>query len=320
MHVERFTLPTHDGWTLELHRGVRPGKPPGKPVIFVPGFGMNAFIFRFHPRGTSFMEHLLDAGLDPWSVDLRGQTTSKARPLASPSISLADLAFVDLPAAFDEVARLTGYERAHAIGCSLGGTLLYGYGGSVPDHRIDKLVTMGTPLRWTNPSLLVQAVARLMPMFGSIPVRGSRQMARLVLPVAAQLFPSVLSVYLNPKLTHTGEAVDQLVRTVEDPHPRVNRQLGRWILAKDLKLGSVDVTEALRSFTRPLFVVCGNADRIAPAETCLAAVGITGGPVDSLVVGSEREQFAHADLFIADVCPDRVYTPICRWLQAGDVE
>ena len=316
MHVQRHKLSTPDGWTLELHRGVRPGTAPGKPVVFVPGFGMNSFIFRFHPRGTSFMEALLDAGFDPWSVDPRGLSTTSAHPGRSTSISLTDHAFIDLPATFDFIAKSTGHERIHAIGCSLGGALLYGYGGAIQDHRIDRLVTMGTPFRWIAISPIVSAFARLAPLLGQIPMRGSRRMARVGLPLAVLLAPGALSIYLNPALTHTGP-VRELVRTVEDPHPRINRQVARWIQAKDLKLGGINVTEALRSFERPLLVVAGNADQICPAESALSALQVAAGLTRALLVGSDQQRVAHADLFIGDFAPAQVFAPVVAWL-GGD--
>ncbi len=313
--VEHQQLVTSDGWVLQLHRGVRPGVAPGRPVLFIPGFGMNSYIFRYHPRGISFMEALLDQGLDPWSVDLRGQSTSSPRADAPRSIGLADYAFTDLPAAFDHVAAATGHARVHAIGCSLGGTLLYAYAGAVADHKLDRLVTMGTPLRWTKGSLVTKAFATLTPLMGWVQPRGTRQLARLALPVASRLVPGALAIYLNPRLTDTRPAA-QLSRTVEDPHARVNKQLGRWIQRVDMQIGGHDVTAGLRAFDRPLLVVAGNADRICPPENALAALDAVSGPGDSLVIGHDDERVSHADLFIADLAPERVFGPVGRWLGA----
>lgn len=316
MHVERQTLTTPDGWTLTLHRGTVPGKTPGPPVLFVPGFGMNAFIFRYHPRGGSFMEYLLEQGFDPWSVDLRGQSTSTP-PKHNRGWGLADHAFVDLPATFRWISRFTGYERVHAIGCSLGGALLYGYGGTIADHRIDRLVTMGSPLRWTTASGIVAAFGTLAPVFGKVPVQGTRHLARWLLPVGVRLVPGLMAVYLNPRLTHTGEP-HQLSRTVEDTHPAVNLELARWIRNRDLTLGGIDVADALRKFDRPLLVVVGNGDRICPPEVALSAVGLSAGPSRALKVGTDSERVAHADLFISDLAPERIYAPIARFLREGD--
>jgi pimeloyl-ACP methyl ester carboxylesterase len=110
MDIETHTTATHDGWRLTMHRGVR-RRPTGRPVLFVPGFGMNGYIFRYHPATRRFMEHLLDACLDPWSVDMRG-TRSSVGPTGS--IGLADMAFIDLPAAFEHIRRSTGHEVVHA--------------------------------------------------------------------------------------------------------------------------------------------------------------------------------------------------------------
>lgn len=313
MHIERFSVATPDGWLLEMHRGVRAGVQPGAPVIFVPGFGMNSWIFRYHPRGRSFMEALLDEGLDPWSVDLRGQSTTRAGPGANRSVGLADYAWTDLPTAFDHVARITGSDRVHAIGCSLGGALLYAYGCAVQDHRIDRLVTMGTPLRWTKASLLIRAFASLTPLMGWARPRGTRRLARVMLPVATRFVPGALSMYLNPRITDTRPALE-LVKTVEDPHPRVNRQLGRWIQKMDLEIGGTHIPDALECFDRPLLVVAGNGDRICPPENALSALDCVRGPAASMVVGHEHERVSHADLFISDIAPRRVFAPVARWL------
>lgn len=312
LEVETHQVSTPDGWTLPLHRAVSPGT-PGKPVLFIPGFGMNAYIFRYHPRGLSFMQALLDEGFDPWSMDLRGHTAASRGAGAPEHVDLSDHAFVDLPTGFDYVARVTGHDRIHGVGCSLGGALLYAYGGAVPDQRLDRLVAMGTPLRWTKASLVVKAFATVSPLLSFYKPRGTRHFARLGLPVVRRLLPGALAVYLNPRITHTTPA-NALSRTVEDPEPLVNRALGRWIKRTDLDIGGVNITRALRSFHRPLLVVAGNGDRICPPETALAALEYVAGPADSLVVGRRGEHVSHADLFISDIAPLRVFRPIARWL------
>ncbi|HHO49821.1 MAG TPA: hypothetical protein ENK18_02870, partial [Deltaproteobacteria bacterium] len=74
--LEPHTVQTPDGWRLSLIRVVRPGVAPGPPVLFVPGYGMNAWIVQYHPSGRSFADVLLEHGFDPWGIDLRGTATS----------------------------------------------------------------------------------------------------------------------------------------------------------------------------------------------------------------------------------------------------
>ena len=309
MHIQHYQVKTADGWTLPLTRAQTDASENRPPVLFVPGYGMNSFIFRYHPRGVSMMEALVDAGFDPWALDPRGLSTTRSQPNGG-RVSLVEQALVDLPAAFDHIAAVTGRERVHAIGCSLGGVLLYAYGGR-PDHRIDRLVAIGTPLRWTEPSALLRLFAAAAPVMGRVRVRGTRRLARVALPLAASLAPGALSIYLNPRITATRPA-GQLTRTVENPHRQINREIGRWIQNADLDLDGFDVTKRLATFDRRLLVLCGEGDQICPSGAALSAVGATGGHVESLMI---RGDVAHADLFISDLVHDRVYPPVAEWFR-----
>src|ERR1700722_11762733 len=82
--VEHF-VPNHDGSELALaqtwdERRLVPGR---RPVLIVPGYGMNSYIFSYHPRGVSFEGHLPQAGFEVWRVDLRGQGRSRPGPSGS---------------------------------------------------------------------------------------------------------------------------------------------------------------------------------------------------------------------------------------------
>jgi len=314
MFVEHHTVTTPDGWTLQMCRGMRDNGVSGPPVVFVPGFGMNSWIFRYHPRGRSFMEVLLDHGLDPWSVDLRGLSTSRRRAGAPKVGGLADYAYMDLPSAFDHISYTTGFDRVHAIGCSLGGAVLYAYGSTLPCQRIDRLVALATPLKWTRATPLVRAFGMLSPVIGLARLRGTRAIARVALPVVGRVLPSALSVYLNVEITDISSTRD-LARTVEDPNPRVNRQIGRWIQRQELEIGGTNILDALHHFDRPLLVVAGNGDGICPPENAMAALEAVAGPGESLVIGHRDEHVAHADLLVSDIAPERVFAPIARWLR-----
>lgn len=51
-------------------------KAAARPVLIVPGYGMNSYIFGYHPRGDSMVKCLAARGLEVWTVDLRGQGRS----------------------------------------------------------------------------------------------------------------------------------------------------------------------------------------------------------------------------------------------------
>lgn len=313
--LESHALTTADGWQLPLLRAIWPGGPSrGKPVLLVPGYGMNSLIFHHHPRGTPLMGALLRAGFDPWTVDLRGAKATQALPYAA-APRLADQAWVDLPAAIRYVLDRSGWSTLDAIGCSLGGTLLYALVGR-RDAPIDRLVTMGSPLVWEDRSLLVRMFGHLAPMAAHIPVRGTRPAARVALPILGRIAPVLLSMYVNPRLTalHGSE---QLVQGIENPIADVTARLGAWIREGHLRLDGHNVTDGLARFRKPLLVVYATGDGIVPPPTALAALRAVSGPADTLEVHHPQHRVSHVDLFLADLAPTHVYPGVAGWLQSA---
>lgn len=303
---------TKDGWTLLMRRGTLGGRASGgTPVLLVPGFGMNSSIFTWHPGGPSLMEFLLRAGFDPWTVDLRG-TRSSRPPRAGARVRLADQAFLDLPAAAAHVLRHTGHARLHALGCSLGGALLYAWAGrsSAP---IERWVTMGSPLEWQDQSALLRLFAAAGPLARWVPVRGSAAAARVALPFARALVPELLSMYLNPRLTDTRDH-GPLIATVEDPHADVTASLARWMRHGRLVLGGHDVSAGLRAAAHPLLLVYATGDGVCPPAAARAARHRTGGPVSELAVSHDIERVSHVDLFLGGHVHTQVYAPIANFL------
>jgi len=314
-----------EGWDLALYqtwseRDLVPGR---RPVVIVPGYGMNSFIFSYHPSGPSLEGFLAEHGFEVWRADLRGQGAS-VNTGGDEDFGLAELAVTDLRAVLAGVrARTrTGQGRADVIGASLGGSLLFAHMALVPGHRVGSIVAMGSPVRWVKINPVVRLVLGSPWLAGAIPFRGTRRFAALALPLLARHVPWVLSLYLNPEITDVS-AAREMVRTVEDPRRRINRQLSLWIRARDLVVEGVNVAEAMRSMTRPVLCVVANGDGIVPGETALYPYRAAGSAVRAyLAVGTPARRHAHADLFISRDAHDRVFAPIARWLaepKAGEL-
>jgi pimeloyl-ACP methyl ester carboxylesterase len=123
---------------------------------------------------------------------------------------------------------------------------------------------------------------------------------------------------MNPGIVDLSDP-DELVKTVEDPNPRINADIARWINAGDLELSGINVTEALAHVDHPLLLVIANKDGIVPSDTALSAREAWGGTVETLHVGDEETWYAHADLFIGDPAPGAVFEPISAFLmKSGD--
>ena len=317
--ISEHYAPNGDGWLLHLRRTVSPSRlrEGSRPVVIVPGYGMNSFIFGFHPRGTSMERWLAEAGLEVWSANLRRQGDSRPQGSRPTPPSLRAYAETDVPAVVDAVlaSSTTGADRVDLIGCSLGGSIVYAHLALVPDHRVAAVVAIGAPLRWTEVHPILRVAFSSPGLVGRIPLAGTRRLARAALPLLARA-PFILSIYMNTEqvdLTYAKE----LTRTVDDPHPRVNRDIAMWIKARDMVLGGVNVTEALAGVDIPLLVVAANRDGIVPLPTTLSVVDAWGGDAEVLNVGDDDVWYAHADLFVGDKAPEHVFTPIAKWLHAA---
>src|SRR3989338_309562 len=88
LEITHETTPNRDGWVLSLRKTVarRPrlhgDEAPRRPVLIVPGYGMNSFIFGFHPTGRSLEHHLAWRGFEVWSGDFRAQGRPRSTPVA----------------------------------------------------------------------------------------------------------------------------------------------------------------------------------------------------------------------------------------------
>jgi pimeloyl-ACP methyl ester carboxylesterase len=316
--VRELHVSNGDGWLLHLKGTHAPEvfDPTRRPIVIVPGYGMNSFIFGYHPRGTSMERVLAEAGFEVWSVNLRRQGGSKRSQGMASAPSMERCACVDVRAALEGVLAqtATGAERADVIGCSLGGTFAYGYLAAMQaQHLIGSLITVGAPLRWEEIHPALKFVFGSPRLAGAIPFSGTRKLARVALPLLAKV-PGLLSIYMNTAHVDLSNA-QALVRTVEDPHPNLNRDIALWMRSKDLLLGDLNVTRGLRSIDIPLLVVLANKDGIVPAPSVLSARDAWGGDdVQVLHVGDGRQWYAHADLFIGNDAPAHVFEPMIQWL------
>lgn len=317
MKTVRHWAPNGAGFRLALFQTYDPSRlvPGRRPVLIVPGYGMNSFIFSFHPGGTSLEGYLAEHGFEVWRVDLRDQGDTE-RTTGSSNFSLADLAVTDVGVAINKVleATRTGTDRVDIIGCSLGGALMFLHAALNPKHHMASLVAMGSPTRWEKVNPLVKLAFRSSTLAGLLPVRGTRRVAEIALPLLARHTPWLLSVYMNPEITDVG-AASELVRTVEDPNRHINRELARWIKGRDLIVQGVNLSESLARVQNPFLCVVANGDGVVPRETASYAFSRVASKSKMLLeVGTETIAMAHADLFVSREAHDRVFAPLTAWL------
>jgi len=319
LRIDHHEVPNGDGWMLSLRRTLETRKLDSKkdPLMIIPGYGMNSFIFGFHPRGTSMEATLAERGFEVWSVDLRAQGRSRSIG-GSMRYSLDDLVLHDVASAVRGVIEHTETEtdKVDLIGCSLGATMMFAHVVCNQDHHIGRMVNMGGPVRWVNIHPLLKLAFTSPKLVGMLPIRGTRHMASVALP-ALKRAPRLLSVYLHPGIVDMSQA-RQLIRTVENPNRFVNQDIARWIKLGDPIIGGRNVAEGLRDVQLPLLTVIANADGIVPRDTTIWPHENMGGEHrDVLEVGTSSLPVAHADMFVSDHAPELVFNPLGDWLEGN---
>lgn len=317
LSVEQYLVDNGAGFRLGVTRARRrgPDRPAGRPALVIPGYGMNSFIFRFHPTGPSMVETLAASGLEVWTVDLRGQGRS-IRGKGKSRYGLAELAIEDLGAAIAHVLRhtQTGADKVDLIGCSLGTALAFGHVACVPKAPVHAIVALAGLVTWQDAHPLVRAAYGSPRLVGLVRFTNTRRLARLALPILTKLTPSLLSIYINEGTTDLSQAA-RVVQTVEDPHPIINREIAEWIRRGDLVLRGINVSQKLPSLTNPFLCVIANQDGIVLPVTSRHTFERIGSPhKELLLVGDDTTPVAHADLFLCKGAQERVFAPTADFL------
>ena len=317
MRVDRHWAKS-SGWALDVRRHSAPGRTARgrRPVLLVPGYCMNTTPLGFHPNGPSMIEFLVERGFEVWTSNLRGQGESRSEG-GPRDVGFRVLALEDLPAALGHVRAHTetGVSEVDVVGCSLGGTYVFAYLAHRPKtHGVGSVVGIGAPLRWASAHPLLKLAFASPAVTRRLKVSGTRRLAGRVLPLVAARAPGLLSIYMNTSIVDLSRA-DELVKTVEDPIPKLNSEIARWFKSGDLVVDGVNVTEALRQVDRPLLCVVANRDGIVPPAAAKSALSVMGSRERrELPVGDDETWFAHADLFISRHAQQRVFAPLADWL------
>ncbi len=287
-----------------------------RPILIIPGYGMNSFIFGFHPKGHSLESYLAAHGFDVWSADLRGQGRSRRDHGSSSNFGLAEMAIDDIRFALAHVvARSESPDGlVDVIGCSLGTALTLGHLAHHPNAPIGSFVSLGGLIRWVTVHPLLRLAFSSPKLIGKVRLRHTRPLARIALPLLVRYLPSVLAMYMNANSTDTSHA-NLMVQTVEDPSPRINQEIAEWIISRDLILRDVNVTHRLRGMKHPLLCVVAKHDGVVPPATARAVYELMGSSKKELLeVGDDAMKMAHADLFISHEAETRVFQHIVDFL------
>lgn len=314
----RHRARTLDGWNLGLRR-YQPLESTGRPpVVCSHGLAGTSLLFDLHP-GPSLARHLAAAGFDTWLLDLRGRDVSWPDLGPDPRQQWDFDAFVelDIPAALDHVAEVTGSADAFFIGQEMSGQAAYAAIAARTTSRIRALVTLGAPAV-TPPEARVPGVSAppRIDIRGRVPYSVG---ARLAGPLLAHLAPAVLSDAFAPDTTEAAVAARYLRHGVPDEALALVEQFRDWFTDGSMRSGDgVDYAKHLGEVTLPALLIAGAVDRQRPAAAVADTAAALGGDdvtfVNAGIAGGYRVDYGHDDVLAGRMAPVEIYPLIVGWL------
>lgn len=287
-------------------------------VLLIHGFGQNRYTW--HTSRRSFSAYLVEAGYDVFNVELRGHGRSRRYGSSVPRI-MDDYIREDVPRCVEEAIRLSGHDRVFLVGHSMGGLISYCAGSTTLRNRLRGMVTIGSPYRFGHGSKTLRALAkalralRFTGIFDGNPALPLRFLGRHVF--RRRLLWDTRAIPMPIRIWHPGsvekDILDEYLHTAFD---WTSLEIAFDILraGSEAKLesydGRTDYGAAFEHLDRPLLVVAGTEDGLAPPASVKPAFD------HSRSTDKTYREFplGHIDLIIGQQAPATVWPLVRDWL------
>lgn len=309
--AERLTATTRDGQQLALWRVRASGHARGA-VLLLHGLGANRFAF--HWPGRSIAEFFASEGFDSYVGELRGAGES------APGLStwdFHDYLEQDVPALLERVRQVSGHDRVHFVGHSMGGILAMCHGITTGGDELLSATALGSALDFGIGVSGFGPIKHVRPIL--------ERMNSVPWGVAMQALSPLLCRVSDPLAGfnfHPGNAEAAMVRAVYANvfGPIPTALLGSLSTALEpggLKSRAGDSFQARASSLKtPLLMIAASDDRQCPLEALEATAAATRARV--LRFGSRhghRAEYGHFDLLLGRHAPEEVWPEVLQWLE-----
>ena len=316
---ESTLVPTADGAAISLHH--HPAD--GPPVLLVHGVSSNHRFMDLSPE-RSLAQTLQAAGLDAWTLDLRGHgdaTTDASGASQRAGWTMDDYGRYDIPAAIDWIRGQTGASSVGYVGHSMGGMVGAIYQAIHGDDALSSLIIISSPVDFSDPGPLLRLGQTSMvagQLLRSVPSAGVARSARRL----RRLPLGVDDLLLAPGSTSPAAREEIYGAAVSPLSQGELHQLGRILHAGRFVSndGTLDYGEALASLSTPLLVIAGRGDQVASPDRVHAWIPWSGSEEKEWLIAGRANGFSfdygHVDILLGDTAPAEVYPPIAGWLLA----
>jgi len=305
--------------------------PTRATLLLIHGYAQNRYAF--HLPSRSMVNHLARAGFDVFNIDLRGRGRS-AHLGAKRPLGVLDFVREDVPAALDEIRKISGPRPVYLVGHSLGGVVSYCV---AVEHRkrIAGVITLGSPYHFTLGSRWLAGASIAF-------VALDRRFRLPNLPVPSKAYGSFVRVskrFIDSPLYpipvrgfHRGSMEPQVL----DEHMSLAMDRGsittmramfRWATqVRGLKAGRREALfgygSRFEALDLPLLVIAGKYDDLAPPASVKPAYDASRSSDKAY----RKLPFGHIDLLVGRDAPQITWPLIESWISrraaahTGDTE
>jgi len=289
-------------------------------VLLIHGYGQNRYAW--HLPSRSFCNYLAAEGYDVFNLDLRGHGRSRHLG-ARPPKDLSDYVREDVPASVEEVRQLSGHDSVFLMGHSLGGLISYAAAPSLGDH-VAGVISLGSPYHFTRGS-------RFLSMVGAavLTVDRALKLEDTALPLqAAGEVMRVMRVFIESPLFPLpirGYAPKSMDPRVLGQHMSLAMDRGSIAVMRNMFLRAAQAratghrmgvlygyASAFEAMKKPLLIIAGSRDGLAPPEAVRPAYARSGSPDKTYRVFPS----GHIDLLVGSSAPLTIWPLVVSWLDA----
>ncbi len=322
---ETYSIACTDGWRLAIHRYKPDGEPQGSPVLLCHGLSANRYSYDL-PEAPSLAQYLRNSGRDVWVAELRGSGMSQKPWFFASEVpygwTFEDHLYKDIPALIDHVKSVTGFQRVHWVGHSMGGMLILAHLCASDAQDIASVVVLGTPTDFS--AIQHPGIRRLLTFrraFRVVPFYPLTIVQRLIAPYARYASRLVQAGFWPPNTSpHTASRI--LALTTEFMAPAsIWLQFGTFLETGVFGPGDgTSYVDRLASCTTPILALAGSKDFLAPEAAVFGKI-VTEESLGKRayhVFGKETgclEDYGHVDLLVGDRAQMEVYPTVMNWLR-----
>lgn len=287
------------------------------PVLLIHGYGQNRYAW--HLPARSFSNYLARAGFDVFNLDLRGHGRSRHLGARLPA-HVTEFVREDVPAAVEEIQKLSGNRPVYLIGHSLGGLIAYAASPRL-NGALAGVTTLGSPYQFTrgSPTLMILGwlmlhLDRRMPLgHGALELKVLGETMRTLRTfIESPIFPLPIRGFVPRSMEpvvlaqHMSLAMDRGSITVLR---NMFLRAAEWRSSGE-RLGGLADAEAFERLDIPMLVIAGTKDDLAPPGSVEPAFQRSRSS-DKTYRSFPR---GHIDLIMGMDAPQTVWPLIESWM------